>query len=66
MFAALLGFLQALPKLLDLGERLVIAIQDLVKAQQALALKKEFDAAIEEAIKTRDTTKLENILRGKR
>lgn len=64
MWAALLGFLQALPKLLDLGEALAKSIASLIELQRERNQIEKTKVAMEAAVATKDTSKIEELLRG--
>ncbi len=66
MFQGLWALLRSLPSLISIGMALLQFIRDRVEAAERAKLTKEIKEALQEAVKTKDTTKLEDILRGNR
>ena len=64
--AAILAFLKALPKLVELGERLYAQGEKFIEVEQRKAKALEMRNAIEVAKISKDTSKIEDLFNGKR
>lgn len=64
--AALLAFLKALPKLIEIGERLYAQGEQFIELEQRKAKALEMRNAIEVAKISKDTSKIEDLFREKR
>jgi len=65
MFAALKAALLALPVIIELVQKVLMNLNNLIDTQRDEILRRKFKEGIDEAVATKDTSKIENTLRGK-